>query len=113
MTLSHFPLVLAFAITIHKSQGMSLVDYCIDSNEIFAPSQFYVALSRAVSSSRVWLGVSNRGWKQLCFVDSKARSFVHMLEKITDKRADTSFQREKEVTIQSKKYYGEGTFSPL
>lgn len=75
ITLSQFPLTLAFAITIHKSQGMSLADYVIETNEIFAPSQFYVALSRSVSAHRVTLIRPNRGWEKLCFVHPKAKRF--------------------------------------
>ncbi|MFZ5375309.1 MAG: ATPase, partial [Campylobacterota bacterium] len=75
ITLSQFPLTLAFAITIHKSQGMSLADYVIETNEIFAPSQFYVALSRSVSAHRVTLIRPNRGWEKLCFVHPKAQRF--------------------------------------
>ncbi|MDD3769506.1 MAG: DEAD/DEAH box helicase [Sulfuricurvum sp.] len=75
ITLSQFPLTLAFAITIHKSQGMSLADYVIETNEIFAPSQFYVALSRSVSAHRVTLRRPNRGWEKLCFVHPKAKRF--------------------------------------
>lgn len=75
ITLSQFPLTLAFAITIHKSQGMSLADYVIETNEIFAPSQFYVALSRSVSAHRVTLIRPNRGWEKLCFVHPKAKWF--------------------------------------
>lgn len=76
ISLSQFPLTLAFAITIHKSQGMSLSDYVIETNEIFAPSQFYVALSRSVSAHRVTLIRPNRGWEKLCFVHPKAKNFV-------------------------------------
>jgi len=75
ITLSQFPLTLAFAITIHKSQGMSLADYVIETNEIFAPSQFYVALSRSVSAHRVTLTKPNRSWEKLCFVHPKAMFF--------------------------------------
>lgn len=75
ITLSQFPLTLAFAITIHKSQGMSLSDYVIETNEIFAPSQFYVALSRSISAHRVTLIRPNRGWEKLCFVHPKAKGF--------------------------------------
>src|SRR3990167_2837116 len=75
LTLSQIPITLAFAITIHKSQGMSLADYVIESNEIFAPSQFYVALSRSVSAHRVTLIRPNRGWEKLCFVHPKAKQF--------------------------------------
>jgi len=75
ITLSQFPITLAFAITIHKSQGMSLADYVIETNEIFAPSQFYVALSRSVSAHRVTLIRPHRGWEKLCFVHPKAKRF--------------------------------------
>lgn len=78
ITLTQFPLTLAFAITIHKSQGMSLADYCIQTNEIFAPSQFYVALSRSISAHRVTLTHPNRGWEKLCFVHPKAMKFMTM-----------------------------------
>lgn len=44
------PLVVGYAITIHKSQGLSLDDVRIDlGNGAFAPGQLYVALSRARS----------------------------------------------------------------
>ena len=47
-TLSQFPLKLAYAVTIHKSQGMSIDKLACNVDNIFAPSQFYVAISRAV-----------------------------------------------------------------
>ncbi len=79
MTLSQFPITLAFAITIHKSQGMSLSDYVIETNEIFAPSQFYVALSRSISAHRVTLTKPNRSWERLCFIHPKALGFVERI----------------------------------
>ncbi|MFH0708758.1 MAG: DEAD/DEAH box helicase [Pseudomonadota bacterium] len=83
ITLSQFPITLAFAITIHKSQGMSLADYVIETNEIFAPSQFYVALSRSVSAHRVTLTKPNRSWEKLCFVHPKAQRFHYSKNKIS------------------------------
>lgn len=50
-----YPLRLAYAITIHKSQGMSLDDYICDVNDIFASGQLYVALSRAKSAKGLFL----------------------------------------------------------
>ena len=48
-TLSQFPLKLAYAVTIHKSQGMSIEKIVCNVDHIFAPSQFYVAISRATN----------------------------------------------------------------
>ncbi len=45
-TFSQFPLRLAWAITIHKSQGLTFDQAIIDAGASFAPGQVYVALSR-------------------------------------------------------------------
>ncbi len=76
LTLHQFPLTLAFAITIHKSQGMSLSDLVIDTTEIFAPSQFYVALSRATSPHSLILKQPRVNWADLAFVHPKALKWM-------------------------------------
>ena len=48
-TFSQFPLRLAWAVTIHKSQGLTFDQAIIDAGSAFAPGQVYVALSRVRS----------------------------------------------------------------
>jgi len=75
-TVYQYPLKLAFAITIHKSQGMSIEDLIIQTNEIFAPSQFYVALSRSSNPVRLNLIAPKKQWYELVFVNQKALGFA-------------------------------------
>jgi hypothetical protein len=58
-----FPLRLAWAITIHKSQGLTFEKAIIDAGAAFAPGQVYVALSRCTSMQGIVLKsrISNNG----------------------------------------------------
>lgn len=50
-----FPLRLAYGITIHKSQGMSLDKLVVDCSRIFERGQIYVALSRIKTLAGLYL----------------------------------------------------------
>lgn len=47
------PLMLSYALSIHKSQGMSISALKVDLADVFESGQSYVALSRAVSLDRL------------------------------------------------------------
>lgn len=50
-----FPVRLAWAVTIHKSQGLTFEKVVIDAGNAFAAGQVYVALSRCVSMEGIIL----------------------------------------------------------
>jgi len=50
-----YPLKLAWAITVHKSQGLTFEKIIADLSEAFAPGQVYVALSRCTTFEGILL----------------------------------------------------------
>lgn len=61
--ISQIPVKLAWSITIHKSQGMTLDRAVIDVNHAFADGQSYVALSRVRTLDGLYLqGEFHPGW---------------------------------------------------
>ena len=54
-SVEQYPIVLAYAITIHKSQGMTYKKIACDVTNCFEPGQAYVALSRCISIDALYL----------------------------------------------------------
>jgi ATP-dependent exoDNAse (exonuclease V) alpha subunit len=76
---TQLPLVPAWAVTIHKAQGLTLEDVRIDLGYAFAPGQTYVALSRARSLAGLSLVQPLR--PRDIRVDPRVVAFVEALER--------------------------------
>jgi hypothetical protein len=80
-TFSQFPLKLAWAITIHKSQGLTFERVIIDAKSAFAHGQVYVALSRCTSFEGIVLR------SQIAYSSVKTDSVVKNYSKEADQNA--------------------------
>ena len=78
-TFTQYPLRLAWAITIHKSQGLTFDRAIIEARSSFAPGQTYVALSRCRSLEGLVLGAPVP--PSAVITDSEITSFVDYCEK--------------------------------
>ncbi len=79
-----FPLTLAYATTIHKSQGATLDDLWCDLSALWEPGHAYVALSRLRSAQ----GLHLIGWSpRSIIVDPKVLDFYKRLEKVRTKES--------------------------
>lgn len=76
------PLRLAWAVTIHKSQGMSLDEAEIDLGRAFSPGMGYVALSRLRNIDGLYLTGLN---KMSLYVDKEVLNFDEKLRSESNK----------------------------
>lgn len=80
-TATNYPIRPAYAITTHKSQGMSIDHLAIDPNKQFERNQFYVALSRAQDPNNVRILPLDKKYKNdfqnIIKQDNKVLDFYH------------------------------------
>lgn len=76
------PLTLAWAITVHKSQGRTLDCVSVDISQSFAPGQAYVGLSRCTAPER--MQVLGNAWqlKKALKADRAVKAFHEKMEKM-------------------------------
>jgi ATP-dependent DNA helicase PIF1 len=77
-----YPLRLAWAITIHKSQGLTFEKVIIDAGQSFAAGQVYVALSRCRTLEGIVL--HSRITQSALFNDDKINSFSQTHHKASE-----------------------------
>jgi len=78
---TQYPIRLAWALTIHKSQGQTYQSVALDlSSPTFAPGQLYVALSRATSMEGLYLKMPVQ--RKHIIVESKVVAFMARRETI-------------------------------
>lgn len=78
-TFTQYPLKLAWAITIHKSQGLTFERAIIDAQAAFAHGQVYVALSRCKSFEGIVLR-TKIGWSAVK-TDSVVKNYTEEAER--------------------------------
>jgi hypothetical protein len=87
-----YPIRLAWAVTIHKSQGLTFEKAIIDAGQSFAPGQVYVALSRLTSLEGLIL--HSRIQPQNIMVDPRISRFAE--QKLPEEKLEETLQQSRQ-----------------
>ena len=79
-TFKQYPLKLAWAITIHKSQGLTFDEVVIDAGRAFTAGQVYVALSRCRRLEKIVL--MSRITPKAVMMDQRVRGYMDSVKRV-------------------------------
>lgn len=89
-----YPLRLAWALTVHKSQGKTFDNIIVDLGVTFTPGQMYVALSRSTSLNGIVL--KKKVGKHNIFIDQRIVNFVTSFQY---QKSESNFSLEDKITL--------------
>lgn len=95
---TQYPIRLAWAMTIHKSQGQTYESVALDlTTSTFAPGQMYVALSRCTSLEGLYLKMPVK--RKDIIVDQKVKAFMERREAIQVEISDQNEINHDEINV--------------
>jgi hypothetical protein len=98
-----FPLRLAWAITIHKSQGLTFERAIVDAGDSFAAGQVYVALSRLTSTKELVL--YSKISPQSIRVDERILKYLQVTHPVNELEGYLKIQQQKFLALSLKKAF--------
>lgn len=98
------PLMLAWAMSIHKSQGQTIQRLRVDLHKVFEKGQAYVAISRAVSASTLQIVNFNRHQILAQGVHPRVVEFYATLQHISTGESATSHHTESHMSVDEQSY---------